>query len=112
MLEHDISQALDLLIGPLKLFLFLQITLHILQHSALRNPFVPAAKRKEMKKNSGNSVSKISEIIQRDFLLFVPPAVMNKVFDLFILDAYLNTLQKEIRILSERFKCILRIYVY
>lgn len=65
-----------------------------------------------MKENSENSFSEVGEVIQSDCLLFVPPAVMNKVFDLFILDAYLDTLQKEIRILSESFKCILRIYVH
>lgn len=34
------------LICPLKLFLFLQVAVHIFQNSAFRNPFVPAAKWK------------------------------------------------------------------
>lgn len=34
---------------------------------------------------------------QKNNSLFVPAAVMNKVFDLFILDVYLNTLRGEKR---------------
>lgn len=87
---------MDLLIGPLKLFLFLQITLHILQNSAFRNPFVPAGTEMPKSLASGNNQSEITEFIQSNCLLFVPPTVMNKVFNLFILDAYLNTLQRQI----------------
>lgn len=86
---------MDLLIGPLKLFLFLQITLHILQNSALRNPFVPAGKEISKRLDSGINYSEINAFIQSNCLLFVPPTVMNKVLDLFILDAYLNTLQRQ-----------------
>ena len=90
---------MDLLIGPLKLFLFLQITVHILKHSAFRNPFVPAGRQKTKKeiKHTGNLYcTNLKDLIylNRDLLL-IPTTVMNKVFDLFVLDVYLNTLQRE-----------------
>lgn len=91
-----------LLIGPLKLFLLLQVTVHIFKYSAFRNPFVP----------TGKTICPISYLklycqvlkISVKNLLFIPPAVMYKIFDLFILDVYLNTLQKEMVYYQRRSK--------
>lgn len=90
----------DLLIGPLKLFLFLQITVHILKHSALRNPFVPAGMNTKKINQSIKHLRKVhcaNHIYFYSFkhLLLIPTTVMNKVFDLFIFDVYFNTLQRE-----------------
>lgn len=44
---------------------------------------------------------RLFKFVSNKNLLFVPAAVMNKVFDLFILDVYLNTLRKERKLMVE-----------
>lgn len=39
------SKEKHLLIGFLKFFLFLQIGIHVFEHSAFWNPFIPAGKK-------------------------------------------------------------------
>lgn len=98
--DDIIGEVDDSLICPLKLFLFLQITVHIFQNSAFRNPFVPAGKHTATNYTAtGRPLQKEHSIVVNatffQNLLFVPAAVMNKVFDLFILDVDLNTLWKK-----------------
>lgn len=74
--ELKIKERLNSLIGPLKLFLFLQITVHILKNSAFRNPFVPAGRentRKEIKHGWNHHCTQVLDLAEsKTYFLFHP----------------------------------------
>lgn len=95
----------NLLIGLLKLFLFRKVAVHIFKNSAFRNPFIPAVKETAEQWQQGSLLilpdllrpntqiqTKHSLGSKWSYSLFVPSAVMNKVFNLLIFNADLYAL--------------------
>lgn len=65
-----------------------------------QEPIRPSWKNHHQERNQAPGKPSLRKILiigstGTENLLLVPPAVMNKVFDLFILDVYFNTLQRE-----------------